>query len=385
MAGHSLRKELDDYFLSNSRSLPSVSAFVQQRAKLSPDAFPRIFRCFNNRLPFTQTYRGLHLIACDGTDLNIPSIPGDKDSFIPYNSKNGGYFQMHLTALFDLLEKRYLDAEVSPRRKMGENPALCCMVDRNIFKGRTLYIADRGFNCFNTFAHVINAGQFFLIRIKDLTSRNSFCKGISFPDTEEFDIVHTFILARKTIHDDRINTSYKSLQKHQVFDFIAPDDKRTTFIMRLRIVKVKLGDDYEYLITNLPEKKYAMSELKYLYNLRWGIETSFRQIKYALALSYFHCKKREFIQQEIFARLIMYNYVSLTIGSVAVNSAKKNKHEYKISFSDSVNLCKRHLLQLITTEKLNALLLQRRSPVRPGRSFPRNIRSQQLKPLNNRA
>ena len=32
MAGHSLRKELDDYFLSNSRSLPSVSAFVQQRA-----------------------------------------------------------------------------------------------------------------------------------------------------------------------------------------------------------------------------------------------------------------------------------------------------------------------------------------------------------------
>jgi hypothetical protein len=41
--------------------------------------------------------------------------------------------------------------------------------------------------------------------------------------------------------------------------------------MRLRIVKVKLGDDYEYLITNLPEKKYAMSELKYLYNLRWGI------------------------------------------------------------------------------------------------------------------
>ena len=32
MAGHVLRKELDDYFLSNSRSLPSVSAFVQQRA-----------------------------------------------------------------------------------------------------------------------------------------------------------------------------------------------------------------------------------------------------------------------------------------------------------------------------------------------------------------
>ena len=32
MAGHFLRKELDDYFLSNSRSLPSVSAFVQQRA-----------------------------------------------------------------------------------------------------------------------------------------------------------------------------------------------------------------------------------------------------------------------------------------------------------------------------------------------------------------
>ena len=35
----------------------------------------------------------------DGSDLNIPSLPGDTEHFIPYNSRNGGYYQAHLDAL----------------------------------------------------------------------------------------------------------------------------------------------------------------------------------------------------------------------------------------------------------------------------------------------
>ena len=385
MAGHSLRTELDNYFLPGRKSPPSISAFVQQRAKLSSDALYLVFSRFNERLPFKKTFKGLHLLACDGSDLNIPPWPGDTDTYIPYNSNNGGYFQMHLNALFDLLEKRYLDAEISPRRKMGENAALCRMADRNVLNGKILYIADRGYNCFNTFAHIINAGQFSLIRAKNIFSRNSFLKDIPFPASEEFDIEHTFILARKIIRTDYNSISCKYLQAHQTFDYISPDDKETTFTMRLRIVKIRLGDDYEYLVTNLPPKKYSMPDLKQLYHLRWGIETSFRQLKYDLALSYFHCKKRAFIEQEVFARLVMYNYISLMTGNIPVKSNENNKHNYHVSFSDSVNLCRRHLLQLISTDKLKALLLQRRSPVRPERSFPRNIRSQRLRPLNNRA
>ena len=343
MAGHSLRTELDNYFLPIMKNPPSVSAFIQQRAKFTSSAFYLIFSRFNERLPFKKTLKGLHLLACDGSDLNIPSLPGDEATYIPYNSKNGGYFQMHINALFDLLEKRYLDADISPRKNMGENSALCRMVDRNTIKGKVLYIADRGYNSFNTFAHIIKTGQFFLIRAKNVSGKYSFLKNVPFPDSEEFDIVHTFILARKKIRKDTDHISYKYLQPHQVFDFIAPGDKVSTFSIRLRIVKVKIGNDYEYLITNLSSKKFTMLDLKQLYHLRWGIETSFRQLKYALALSYLHSKKRDFIEQEIFARLVMYNYISLTIGTIDVISDEDHKYEYQVAFSDSVNLCRKCL------------------------------------------
>lgn len=386
MAGHTIRSEIDNYFIASKKDIPSKSAFLQQRGKFSPNAFHFIFSRFNELLPFKKTFMGLHLLACDGSDLNIPYFPGDTDSFILYNSRNGGYFQMHLNALFDLTEKRYVDAILCPRRKMGENRSLCEMIDRNPLTGPILYIADRGYASFNTIAHIINAGQFFLFRAKDAFGGGSFLKGILFPDTDEFDIDHTFILTRKKVRKDQDPTIFKNIRRDRVFDFIDPDDKSSTFTIRLRIVKTRIGDGtYEYLITNLPRKKLTPKGLKELYRLRWGIETSFRQLKYNLALSYFHSKKREFIEQEVFARLVMYNFISLAVGNIEIEQDENCKYDYQIAFSDSVNLCRKCLLGVLGVDKLKALLSQRLSPIRPNRSFPRNIRSQRLRTLNNRA
>jgi len=88
-------------------SRPSASAFIRQRAKLNDDFFPTLLKRFNSRFPFTKTKFGLHLLACDGTDNNIPADE-DPDTFISYNSKDGGYHQFHSVALHDLLEKRYM-------------------------------------------------------------------------------------------------------------------------------------------------------------------------------------------------------------------------------------------------------------------------------------
>ena len=57
------------------------------------------------------------------------------------------------------------------------------------------------------------------------------------------------------------------------------------------------------IITNLDKDAFPIQEIKRLYNMRWGIETSFRDLKYALALLHLHAKKVDFIYQEIFAKL----------------------------------------------------------------------------------
>ena len=45
--------------------------------------------------------------------------------------------------------------------------------------------------------------------------------------------------------------------------------------------------------------------------MRWGIETSFRNLKHTLGLLHLHAKKVEFVLQEIFAKLTMYNFCQL--------------------------------------------------------------------------
>lgn len=77
--------------------------------------------------------------------------------------------------------------------------------------------------------------------------------------------------------------------------------------MNLRVLRFKISEeDYECILTNLPQNEFSANEIKKLYAMRWGIETSFRELKYAVGLTSFHAKKREYIIQEIWSRLILY-------------------------------------------------------------------------------
>jgi IS4 transposase len=54
------------------------------------------------------------------------------------------------------------------------------------------------------------------------------------------------------------------------------------YYLSFRVVRFKhTQDTYEVLLTNLPEDEFSVSELKELYAMRWGIETSFRDLKYS--------------------------------------------------------------------------------------------------------
>ena len=85
-------------------------------------------------------------------------------------------------------------------------------------------------------------------------------------------------------------------------------DRRHLYFMQFRVVKIKTAENtYEYLITNLPHS-FTMDDIKECYHWRWGIEISFRYLKHANGLLYFHSKKPEFLKQEIYANLTLYNF-----------------------------------------------------------------------------
>lgn len=82
-----LQHELLKYFYFRSDTA-TVSAFHQQRSKLKPEAFLYLLKQFNSHF-CQETYHGTYrLIACDGSQFNIPLNEKDTDSYYPPSGKS---------------------------------------------------------------------------------------------------------------------------------------------------------------------------------------------------------------------------------------------------------------------------------------------------------
>lgn len=69
-----------------------------------------------------------------------------------------------------------------------------------------------------------------------------------------------------------------------------------------------------------------------------GIETSFCQLKHIIGIGNFHSKKREFIEQEIWARLILFNFCSIITNHVTIKN-RKRKYSYQLNYTVVFNAC----------------------------------------------
>lgn len=139
------------------------------------------------------------------------------------------------------------------------------------------------------------------------------------------------------------------------------------------MVRFKLNDkSVETIITNLNTDDFPPDEIKTLYAKRWGIETSFRKLKYTIGLLHFHAKKVEYIYQEIFARMIIYNLTELVISHVVMEK-KDRKYAYQANFSTAVHICRQYFRGNVSPPDVETLIARLILPIRPGRSLPRNL------------
>lgn len=372
MESSSIKKELLDFFQYSSDT-PTASAFAQQRSKLLLEAWTFLFHEFNVGFPLEKKYKGYQLLACDGSDFNIALNPEDKDSYFQRNIMDKGYNQLHLNALFDLCGKRYVDAVIQPSRRENESSAMTQMIDRYAGEKKTIFIADRGYETYNIFAHVQEKGMYYLIRVKD-GGGGSMTGSFRLPVKDEFDHDMHLVLTRKQTNEVKAHLGlYKILDKKSPFDYIDLH-KRPFYPLDFRVVRFAITESsYECIITNLPKAEFPMEEIKKLYAMRWGIETSFRELKYAIGLSCFHSKKVEYIMQEIYARLILYNYCEIITMNVVIHQ-KDTKHIYQMNYTIAIHICRYFLRNDISPPDVEKLIQKNLLPVRPGRSDPRKVR-----------
>ena len=267
---------------------------------------------------------------------------------------------------------------------MNENEAFVNFVDR--YKGnKAIFIADRYYESINGFEHVTHSGNKYLIRIKDIHSKTSITRSFGhFPD-EEFDIdVSRLLTRRNTNHIKSHPEIYKFMPINQKFDYFN-EDFNIPYEFHARIVRFKISDDsYECIITNLSREEFSLEEIKELYHKRWGIETSFRELKYAIGLSSLHSKKRELIKQEIYARLILYNFSQRVIQKIKLKK-QKTKYEYQVNFTRAFHII-REFLRKKSGNPLNpeVLIANEILPIRPNRSNIRNLKPKNVVCFNYR-
>ena len=368
----SVWKGLLGYF-GNEIDTPSAGAFVQQRKKLLPRAFFELFHRFTDALDAPKRFRGYRLLAVDGTSLKSTSYPEDADAYRPGTERQHGWNLYHINALYDLENGIYTDALVQKEHTKNEDAALCEMAGRSAIPEPVILLADRGYEAYNSFARLEQRGWKYLIRLKD--RNRTYAYGITLPDQLEFDLPVRVTLGRLTVRQlERrgipVPEAYCRLPNQVPFDDLEPGSAGF-YLFSARIVRLLLHDgSTETLITNLDPAQSPPDVLRSLYARRWGIETSFRQLKYTVGMVHLHSKRPELILQEIMSAFIIFNFAQAAAWGVDTTRGK-SKYKRRVNFSDAVYFCCRVLRGVLFD--VIRFLERNLLPCRPDRSYPRPV------------
>ena len=379
MGPSSIKEEMFDYFGLDINTV-SAPGFIESRLKIKEEAFKYLLDYMNKAYPCNKTYKGYRLLAVDGSDITIPTDKNDCLSYENNGDNKKGFNNLHLNSLYDILNNRYLDAIIQNLKEEDERLAMTLMSQRYI-GNKAIFIADRGYVSYNLFEHIRNTGNYFLIRVKDIDSKTSLTRRFkSLPSKGVFDEEVSITFTNKQTKEVLNNPNkYIPIMTNQHFDYL--DENNHFYETNYRFIRIRIdGEDeqYETIITNLPKDEFTSSDIKELYKLRWCVEVSYKHLKYSVNLNALHSKRRDFIRQEIWARMVMFNISMIIIEEAYKHKFKKKdrKYEYQINITraihlirDSINKRKGgippNLLELIAKEIL---------PIRPGRSFERRTR-----------
>ncbi len=374
MRGGSLDSELHDAGIAISKS-----AFSKRRKLIGSNVFSAVLQHYNALCTDAQRFKGYRVLAIDGTAVNMPRNP-NSPTFVQNAGHPKGLNQFHVTPLYDVLNKTYLDAVIQPQPHMDEVGALLFFLAWYSFPEKTLIVGDRGFESYAVFASFIEkTSANFLIRVR--TGGVAAMKPIAALPLQEFDRDIAFTITTSQSKADKEkgyilvqNRTYDKAgayrQHQQRWPFPSP------YQMNLRVLRFQLDTgEYETLVTNLP-RIITMDDIRELYHARWGIESAFRELKYSLGLTNLHGKSDEFVRQELWATMTVANFCNRIVGAVELPARQKALYAYQVNQTMAIKLCREFLRAPgADGEKLMRQIARYTEPVRQGRQDERNLKA----------
>ena len=309
MGKGSTNDEIMDYFDLDPDLIPSQSAFCQRRRQISLSAFEYLFSEFSSSFPSTtDKFKDHCILACDGCHVVYAT---NSDIIEDYNKPRlidyKGYNHMHLNGFVDVISKAFLDVVIQPGQQPDEREALHSMLDHFTPDDPQKYIitADRGYESYDLLFHCELKNLGYVFRVKSPSSQKSILSyyASEFPDDlEEFDVTI------KRFFTDKATNIMKS--QSDVYRYINPSKNTPHFYELLR-------------------KKHS-----HLYFLL------FRVVKIKTVEN----------TQEIYSRLILYNFGIFIANEAAEENLKKkrdgsNKYLYELDFSSALKTARKFFMR----------------------------------------
>lgn len=374
---HDLHSSIFAALSAQERKDPfSVSGFTQQRDKLTLDMFSFIFRTLLKSMTSYikgNTFKGYHLLACDGSDFPLPTecIPSKPDAKA---QRKVQHRLLHENALYDMLSQLYVTVTMEPKLQCSERNSLLHLAsslkeDAPMYTpNKTIITCDRGYEGSDVFARLIEMGYKFIIRAKS-PKGCGILYGCSLKLPEG---------------SNRADTNIKLYcKKDGTGKYRACKPSIDCQVLHLRVVMLRLANgDIEYLVTNLSREVFSNGDIAAIYRKRWDIEVSFRHQKYAIGGIVFHSKKLNAQQMELYTALTLYNCISAIIQHTNI-PRKKRKAMYKIKFSTAVIFCIEYLFKR-GEQNLEKKLQSNLTRIETNRIFERNIRRKSARSFNAR-
>ncbi len=375
-----------------------------------------------------RTFKGYHLYAIDSTSLALASYdPECFQSNMITHGQVSSYYALHINSLYDVCNDMFVDTVIQKGKDLDERKAAIEMIYRVRSEvEKQIFLFDRGYPSYNLIAHLIENGQFFLIRSTNTKSIGGTLWNKYGGGKKEGSINVTITLTRISEPAFKGRSGYEDyiyLPHNVKFDYLpeksplqrgkknSKEDiekalKECSYSLSFRIVRVKIGeegsaDEYETLITNLSEEEFSLKDLKELYFRRWNQETAFRELKHHEHLLYIHAKRTDFVIAEVYIAVMLHNMTAaMTLKAIDIDeeikrqikeeAAKTDGDVYKkrrkrlrllpeedfgINHSKAVTAMVRFLREdNETVEDLLEELVRNPVPVKPERSFERKLR-----------
>lgn len=343
MVKKTLSVELDKYFEIKGTNSCNKSAMSQRRKLLDYKIFIDLNDSLCDNVYKTikcNRWNGRKVIAVDGTKVNTINKKEVVMEFGVQKTLGKDVPMAQVISSYDVLAKMCIKSEITMLNR-SEGSVAMKMVES--YSRDMIVLYDRGFPSSGLMHHHIVNNIPFVMRVKKDFNREV-VKFVKKKSKEAIVEIKLSMIGKKSLKE----IGYK-----------IEDDMK----IRVRLIRVELGEDFTILVTSLKNRKYYnRKKFKELYNMRWGIETYFDKMKNKMKVETFSGRTVENIKQEFHALVLASNIHSLIVQATEhemhqSNNKREHKYDLKINQNVTLGIFKNRVVELLTSDDIKSVIL----------------------------